>query len=175
VRLAAPSIDVSGQARFVALLRDHARMLGQVVHAYGWTEDERRDLEQDVVAQLWKAFPRYDPGRPFSTWMYRIALNVAISFSRRRRELLPIEEAASTAAPEPPSSGEREQELRSLQRFVASLPPLDRALVLLYLDERSQKEIGEVLGISESNVSTKIHRIKRQLREQLERETGGEP
>jgi len=142
-------------------------MLGQVVHAYGWTEDERRDLEADVVAELWKAFRAYDRTRPFSTWMYRIALNVAISFSRRRRELVPIDDAALTPVPDPSPAGEREQQLRALQRFVSGLPPLDRALVLLYLDERSQREIAEVLGITESNVSTKIHRIKRRLREQL--------
>ena len=147
-------------------------MLGQVVHAYGWTEDERRDLEADVVAHLWKAFGGYDRGRPFSTWMYRIALNVAISSSRRRRELLRIDEAATAPAPDP-SSTERDQQLRSLQRFVSSLPPLDRALVLLYLDERSQKEIADVLGISESNVSTRIHRIKQRLRERMRVEGDG--
>ena len=137
-------------------------------------EDERKDLQQEVLAQLWRAFPGYDSERRFSTWMYRIALNVAISSSRRRRELLRIDEAATAPAPDP-SSTERDQQLRSLQRFVSSLPPLDRALVLLYLDERSQKEIAEVLGITESNVSTRIHRIKQRLREQLTGKEGEGP
>jgi len=158
--------NITGQETFVALLREHGPMLAQVVHAYAWTEDERKDLQQEVVAQLWRAFPSYDPERRFSTWMYRIALNVAISSSRRRRELVPLEEATIPASGEP-HGGELEQRLRTLQRLVTGLPPLERALVLLYLEERSQKEIAEVLGISESNVSTRIHRIKGRLRERM--------
>ena len=173
MRVAPLAIGESGET-FLALLREHGRMLGQVVHAYGWTEDERRDLEADVVAHLWKAFGGYDRGRPFSTWMYRIALNVAISFSRRRRELVPIDEAASAPGPDLAAAGERAAQLRSLHGFISGLPPLDRALVLLYLDERSQKEIAEVLGITESNVSTKIHRIKRRLRERMGEAEGEE-
>ena len=149
-------------------------MLGQVARAYTRSDADRADLESEMVAQLWRAYPRYDAARSFSTWMYRIALNVAISSSRRRRELLRIDEAATAPAPDP-SSTERDQQLRSLQRFVSSLPPLDRALVLLYLDERSQKEIAEVLGITESNVSTRIHRIKQRLREQLTGKEGEGP
>ena len=161
----------SGHETFVALVREHGRMLVQISHAYGRTEEERKDLRQEILTQLWRAFPSYDPRRRFSTWMYRIALNVAISSSRRRREHEPLEEAA--AAEDPGEGSELEQRLRSLRQLVAGLPPLERALVLLYLDERSQKEIAEVLGISESNVSTKIHRIKQQLRERMRVEGEG--
>ena len=158
---------LSGHETFVALVREHGRMLAQVVHAYARSEDERKDLQQEVLAQLWRAFPGYDSERRFSTWMYRIALNVAISSSRRRRELLRIDEAATAPAPDP-SSTERDQQLRSLQRFVSSLPPLDRALVLLYLDERSQKEIAEVLGITEGAVKVRHFRALERFRRLME-------
>lgn len=152
-------------ARFVALLSEHGRMLRQVANAYGRSGADRSDLEQEMVVQLWAAFPRYQPERRFSTWMYRVALNVAISFARRHRDLAPLEAAASTAAPE--GLSERDGRLRTLEEFVSTLPPMERALVLLYLDERNQREIAEVLGISESNVSTRIHRIKGRLRERM--------
>ncbi|HEY1333762.1 MAG TPA: sigma-70 family RNA polymerase sigma factor, partial [Myxococcaceae bacterium] len=92
--------------RFVALLGEHGRMLRQVANAYARSAPDRADLEQEVVAQLWRAFPRYDERRSFSTWMYRIALNVAISHARRRRELLPLDEVGPVRAPE--GQGERE-------------------------------------------------------------------
>jgi len=164
-------MTVSGHETFVALVREHGRMLVQISHAYGWTEEERKDLRQEILTQLWRAFPSFDPRRRFSTWMYRIALNVAISSSRRRREHVPLDEAA--AAEDPGAGSELEQRLRALRQMVAGLPPLERALVLLYLDERSQKEIAEVLGISESNVSTRIHRIKQRLRERMNVEGEG--
>ncbi|HEY1907086.1 MAG TPA: sigma-70 family RNA polymerase sigma factor [Myxococcaceae bacterium] len=165
-------MTVSGHETFVALVREHGRMLVQISHAYGWTEEERKDLRQEILTQLWRAFPSYDPRRRFSTWMYRIALNVAISSSRRRREHVPLEEVAAEA--DPGEGSELEQRLRSLRGLVAGLPPLERALVLLYLDERSQKEIADVLGISETNVSTRIHRIKQRLRERMNVEAEGE-
>lgn len=159
-------MTVSRQETFVALLREHGRMLRQVANAYAWSAADRADLEQEVVAQLWRAFPRYDDRRSFSTWMYRIALNVAISHARRRRALVPLDEAGPVRAPE--GQSEREGQLRLMDEFISALPPLERALLLLYLDERSQREIAEVMGISETNVSTRIHRIKARLRERVD-------
>ena len=104
--------------------------------------------------------------------MYRVALNVAISHLRsvelrRRHDAVPLDEALHDVVDSNAVDPEHEQRLRLLQGFIARQPALDRALLLLYLDDRPQRQIAEVLGISESNVSTKIGRLKQRLRNEL--------
>lgn len=156
---------------FSALLQRHAGIVSKVAGSYARHGAERDDLAQEIAAQLWHAWPRYDPARSFSTWMYRVALNVAIGHLRaqdvrRRHEALPMDDALEIADPAA-ADPEREQHLRLLRGFIARQPPMERALLLLYLDERPQREIAEILGIGESNVSTKIGRLKQRLRDEL--------
>ena len=160
---------LDAQQRFAALLEDHAGILRKTARVYAWNEPDRQDLAQEIVAQLWRSFPRYDDRLPFSTWMYRVALNVAISFSRRqnvrRRHF-----ADAEAVEELPDSGGTatgDRELRLLDRFLAGLGELDRALMLLYLDGRRHDAIAEVLGISVSNVGTRLGRIKERMQREL--------
>lgn len=157
------------EADFLALVRRHAGIVRKVAASYGRTVADRHDLEQEILAQLWKSFPGYDGRRPFSTWMYRVALNVAISMARGRREhdAVPFEEHAHDAIGETGASFEREDDVRQLQTFIAALDELHRALIVLYLEGQSHGEIAEILGISETNVATKIHRVKQQLRERM--------
>ena len=152
--------------RFSSLLDRHRGIVFKVASSYCARAADREDLAQDIATQLWRAFPSYDASRSFSTWMYRIALNVAISFRRRDRQALDesldetLHDAAASAA-----HHEADEAAGVLQRFMASLDPLHRALLVLYLDEKSQRETAEILGISETNVSTKINRLKQRLRE----------
>jgi len=157
-------------AQFEALLQSHQGIVFKVANTYCWRHDDRADLAQEIVAQLWRAWPRYDPARPFTTWMYRIALNVAISFVRkevRRRETsVPFDETVHDVASAggDPAAGHR---LQRLQAFIERQAPLDRALLLLYLEDRSQKEIADILGITATNVSTKINRLKQKIRAEI--------
>ena len=154
---------------FTRLLEQHAGIIRKVAFGYTSTFADREDLTQEITLQLWRAYPRYSPGRSFSTWMYRIALNVAISFLRRHthpvRQTLPLEEheiAAENLAP-----GERDERLPVLQQIIASLAPLDRGLILLYLDDHTYREIAAILGITETNVATKLNRLKQRVREEM--------
>ena len=151
--------------RFEALLESHRGVVAKVAFTYCRNAEDRRDLEQEIAAQLWRAFPRYDPARPFATWVYRIALNVAISFVRTayRRPTVPLDETTATA---PTPSDEPDDRLRVLQRFLDRIDHLNRALLVLYLDDRSYRDIADVLGISETNVATKLYRLKQRLREE---------
>jgi RNA polymerase sigma-70 factor (ECF subfamily) len=152
---------------FLARIGRHAGIVRKVALSYGRSAADRHDLEQEIVAQLWKSYRTFDGKRPFSTWMYRIALNVAISIARGRRwsEHEPLASAESIADDD--GALEREQGVRELRAFIASLDELNRALIVLYLDEHSYREIADILGISETNVATKINRVKQQLRQRM--------
>lgn len=164
--------SADARADFSALLQRHAGIVFKVANSYARGPDDRADLAQEIAAQLWRAYPKYDDSRSFSTWMYRVALNVAIGHVRsqslrQRHDAVPLDEQMHDMADAGGVDHEREQQLRLLQAFIARQPPLDRGLLLLYLDERPQREIAEILGITESNVSTRIGRLKQRIRDEL--------
>jgi RNA polymerase sigma-70 factor (ECF subfamily) len=161
------------QQRFESLLHEHRRIVFKVAGLYSRSAADRDDLVQEISAQLWRSFGGYDPARAkFSTWLYRIALNVAISQARRahwsqadRFEPLETHHLETIGGGEP--MAEKDERLTALYAFIGQLDPLNRALILLYLEDRSYTEIADVLGISETNVATKISRIKQKLRGQM--------
>jgi RNA polymerase sigma-70 factor (ECF subfamily) len=155
---------------FVTRIDAHTGVVRKVAAMYARRAEDRRDLEQEIVAQLWKAFPGYDTARPFATWAYRIALNVAISTVRADawRDGTDTLDAAEHVVGDDGAAPERNDALARLDALIAGLDPLHRALMLLYLEDLSYREIAEVLGISETNVATKINRVKHKLRTQLE-------
>lgn len=161
----------TSRRRFVDLLECHRAIVFKIANSYGRDRDDRNDLAQEIAAQLWRAWPGYDPARRFTTWMYRIALNVAITHARgdglRRRHAVPLDEDLHDLSDPNTSDHEVEQRIHLLQAFIARQAPMDRALLLLYLDERPQREIADILGISETNVSTKIGRLKQRIRDEL--------
>ena len=165
------------QDRFLALLDTHKRILYKVANAYCRNAEDRPDLVQEIVVQLWRSFGRFDERAAFSTWMYRIAMNVAISFYRsesrhaRRTEL--VEEPALEILAMDHALPPEPDDIRQLHRFIGELDELNRALVILYLDGNSHDTIGEILGISTSNVGTRIGRIKERLRRDFDRAANG--
>jgi RNA polymerase sigma-70 factor (ECF subfamily) len=159
------------QQRFESLLHEHRRVVFKVAGLYSRSVADRDDLAQEISAQLWRSFGGYDEARAkFSTWMYRIALNVAISQARRwpgadRFEPLQAHHLETVGGGEP--IAEQDERLAALYAFIGQLDPLNRALILLYLEDRNYTEVADILGISETNVATKISRIKQKLREQM--------
>lgn len=165
------STTMAGEQRavFAELLELHRGIVFKVAGSYCRHPDDRADLAQEIAAQLWQAYPRYDAGRPFSTWMYRIALNVAISHLRSQRQpaTVPLDEGVGELIDPQARDPQAEQQVHALHRFIHAQPPLDRALLLLYLEDRGYREISEILGISETNVATKISRLKQRIRNEL--------
>jgi RNA polymerase sigma-70 factor (ECF subfamily) len=156
------------EARFQSLVDEHRGILFKVCNAYCRDPEDRRDLAQDMVVQLWRSFDRFDGRCAFSTWMYRIALNVAISHRRSEqvRTHPLVDHGHALDLPDLSDPGPDSGDLAFLHRFIDALPALDKALLLLYLDDRSHQEIAEVLGITPTHVSTKIGRLKQRLRDQ---------
>ena len=156
---------------FIGLLQRHRGIVFKVAHTYCHDIEDRAELAQEIATQLWRGFPSLNPERSASTWMYRVALNVAISHVRhqvaRRGRTVSIDEDLLDVADDDAANPDAQQQGHRLQRLIARLAPLDRALLLLYLDDRPQREIAEAPGLTETNVSPKIARLKQRLRSEL--------
>ncbi|HXB32152.1 MAG TPA: sigma-70 family RNA polymerase sigma factor [Puia sp.] len=158
-------------AEFLQLIRDNKGILFKISNSYCRNRDDREDLMQEIIYQLWKSAGGFDTDRKFSTWMYRIALNVAISYYRQQRRSglritfggdLHLMELADR-----PADTETEEKIELLQQFINEQNELDKALMILYLEERPYRDIAEILGITETNVATKLSRIKGRLKQHL--------
>ncbi len=155
------------------LLRRHAGLIHKIAYGYCRDAADREEIVQEVALQLWRSRERFDESRAETTWVYRVALNVAISFQRRERRhrerKLSIEGHAITIV----AAGEAQpsEDVQLLVSCIEDLGALEKALVLLYLDGNDHAAIAEVIGISVSNVGTRLGRIKERLRSAFERRT----
>jgi len=159
---------------FLEILKNHERILFKVSNAYCADPEDRKDIVQEMIIQLWNARNKFDPQYKLSTWIYRIALNVAISHYRKstKRKESSIEMHANIINISEDQSGEAfiEENLDRLQHFINEFDRLNKALILLYLEEYSYEEIADILGISKTNVATKISRLKKQLKNRFKQE-----
>ncbi len=152
---------------FQELIEQHKGILFKVARTYCQDEEDRQDLIQEIMIQLWQSFPKYNDEFKVSTWLYRISLNVAISFYRknavRKDNNISLNENVSQI--QDVEKAEKEQQLNLLDQFITELKELDKALILLYLEDKSHAEIADILGISAGNVGTKVGRIKDKLKQ----------
>ena len=141
-------------------------ILLKVARAYCQNEEDRQDLLQEMMIQIWQSIHKYNDQYKISTWLYRISLNVAISFYRkntnRTKKFTVINNQTAQIPIE--DKWENERQLNLLEKFISELKEIDKALMILYLEDKSHVEIAEILGMSVSNVGTKIGRIKDKLK-----------
>lgn len=155
---------------FLQFITENKGIIFRICNSYCPYKNEREDLAQEIIYQLWKSFDSYNNSTKFSTWMYRIALNVAISYYRKIKknaQTISLEENENFLNKSNEAEFEKEENFLLLQQFINELKELDKALMLLYLDEKPATEIAEILGITETNVSTKIGRIKEKLKQKF--------
>lgn len=153
---------------FLTVIESNKGIIYKVANSYCRDEENKKDLIQEIILQLWLSFGKYDEGYKLSTWMYRIALNVSISFYRkenRRNEInQPLPEDILHLN-EDHHALSKNDDLDHLQRFIKELKEIDRAVIILYLEGNSQQETGQILGLTATNVSTRVSRIKQQLQQ----------
>jgi RNA polymerase sigma-70 factor (ECF subfamily) len=156
--------------QFLYLIEQNKKLIFKVCNAYCRDFEDRKDLVQEVIIKLWQSYEKYDSNYKLSTWMYRIALNTAISHYRanrkRKTSTFSINENLFDLVDENESQ-ELDSNVKLLYNFINGFDELNKALMILYLDNNSYKDIADVLGITETNVATKIGRIKQQLKKQF--------
>jgi RNA polymerase sigma factor (sigma-70 family) len=155
------------QQAFTEKIRSHLRLIQQIARTYCWDATAREDLVQEIILQLWRAFPGYDSQYAFSTWLYRIGLNTAISYVRKETTRNRNEKDYMDFHVVQPAS-DTDPRLEEVYQWIEQLPPLDKALVLMYLEGLKNPEIAEVMGISVSNVGTRLTRIRQKLSQQAQ-------
>lgn len=160
------------QEEFVKLVQQHHAMLYKVCRLYCFTEYDRQDLFQEIIVQLWKSYPKFRGESKFSTWLYRIALNTAISDLRKqKRRIAPLDaDYLPAQLQDMQYPKEQEEQLQQLYAAINQLTEVEKALVMLYLEDRSYDEMEEILGINQNNLRVKMNRIKEKLRK-LTKET----
>jgi len=159
---------VNPEEQFTEYLDSHKNLILKVASIYCFNAEERKDLIQEIILQLWKSFSNYNSTSKFSTWAYRISLNVSISYVRktyvRNRALEEYKEFVKVGTPEGIQSSEK---LDKLFKALEILKPIERAIITLNLDGCRTKEIAEIIGTTRSNVSTRLFRIKNKLKNHL--------
>jgi RNA polymerase sigma-70 factor, ECF subfamily len=164
-----PATDASREAVFRRWLEQHTGLVFKVARAFASSDADRDDLVQEILLQLWRSLPRFEGKAKESTWIYRVALNTALAWHRgeKKRRAAQTPFIAIEELPEPDDLDRRERDelVARLYAAIRRLPRMDAALVLLYLDDLSYREMAEVLGISETNVGVKLNRARKTLAE----------
>ncbi|MDD2793754.1 MAG: RNA polymerase sigma factor [Sediminibacterium sp.] len=156
------------EKEFVSLLNQHQKIIYKVCNLYMQSYADREDLFQEITLQAWKAFGNFRGDAKFSTWLYRVALNTAITFYRKekKRIVFSTDEVPELATgPKDPI----EIQTKAMYAAIADLSRINKAIVMLYLEDYSYNEISDVVGITPNNIAVKMNRIKVKLREQTQK------
>ena len=151
---------------FVEQLQKHQNIVHKVCRLYTNNQDAHNDLFQEITIQLWRAYPKFRGDAKFSTWMYRVGLNTAITLYRKSKRRITTQgiDAVEFKIKAEAYDDTEEQQLKILYKAVHQLNDIEKALVFLYLEDKNYKEISETMGISEVNARVKMNRIKTKLK-----------
>ncbi|HJV18296.1 MAG TPA: sigma-70 family RNA polymerase sigma factor [Sediminibacterium sp.] len=156
------------EKEFIALLNQHQKIIYKVCNLYMQSHTDREDLFQEITLQAWKAFGKFRGDARFSTWLYRVALNTAITYFRKEKKNIVFttnELPEQSMGPQDPI----EMQTKAMYAAIANLSRIDKAIVMLYLEDYSYNEISEVVGITPNHIAVKMNRIKAKLKEHTQK------
>jgi RNA polymerase sigma-70 factor (ECF subfamily) len=148
---------------FIDILNNHRGLIFKVCNIYCADREDRKDLFQEIVLQIWKSLGSFRNESALSTWMYRIALNTAITHLKKQKRSVSPLSIEGIEIPDINDSDEKEESMKQLFAAIEQLNKIDKSIVLLYLEEKSYDEISDITGLSKTNVGVKLNRIKAKL------------
>ena len=151
---------------FVEQLQEHQNIIHKVCRLYTNNTESHNDLFQEITIQLWRAYPKFRGDSKFSTWMYRVGLNTAITLYRKSKRSIKTQEFETVQfkVKADEYDNTEEQQLKLLYKAVHQLNDIEKALILLYLEDKDYKDISETLGITEVNARVRMNRVKKKLK-----------
>ena len=161
---------MSKEKEFISLLNEHQRIIHKVCNLYMDAHADREDLFQEITLQAWKAYGNFRGDAKFSTWLYRVALNTAITFFRKEKRQPDI--FSTETIPDFRSNDEYdpiEEQVKAMYAAIGELSKIDKAIVMLYLEDYNYNDIGDMMGITANNVAVKMNRIKTKLKESTQK------
>ena len=153
------------EKEFIQLIQQHQPIIHKVCNMYMDTAPDREDLFQEIMISAWKGSKNFRGDAKFSTWLYRVALNTAITFFKKGRKQAAVYPESTEYAQIPDEQNNREAQLSALTNAINDLNEIDKALIVLYLEDIAYPDIAVILGISANNVAVKMNRVKARLKE----------
>lgn len=160
---------ISKEKEFAQLIKDNQGLIIKVSRLYTNSLEDEEDLFQEIVLQLWRSYDSFKGNSKISTWMYRVALNTAITLFRKKSKSLPTNELDINHRDFIEDDDDKQQQISLLYTVIKTLPNVERAIVMMYLDDLPYKDIAENLGITEVNARVKMNRLKKVLKEKMEK------
>lgn len=161
---------MASEKEFISLLNQHQKIVFKVCNLYMDKHSDREDLFQEITLQAWKAFGNFRGDAKFSTWLYRVALNTAITYFRKEKRKPTIYSTDTFSDQLYDYNDSIEEQLKMMYGAISQLSKIDKALVMLYLEDYSYIEIGDMMGITPNNVAVKMNRIKIKLKEETQKQ-----
>ena len=155
------------ERQFEKHIAENEMLIHKVCNIYAYSRADRDDLFQEIILQLWKSYPKFKGAAKFSTWLYRVAINTAITGLRKKKNIITSYDPATPHADikDDTAAIEDEERLQQLYAAIEKLNQLEKAIVMLYMEDRSYEEMEDILGINQGNLRVKLSRIKEKLRE----------